>query len=297
MNNTSSMPEHNNYGIPQGSLLGPLLFLLYIIDLPVLLQTTPRLFPDDTALLIVQSSHSQLESLAESELKSISKWMLSNSLALHPNKTVALNVSPSRKPSSLELTLDSVMIKTPEVAKYLGILIDEKLIFKSHIAHLELKLSRSVGTIARLRYYLPLNSLITLYYALIQSQMLYGLPIWASPHQTYLIKLRKLQNIAAKILAKAHPRERAGPWYYQSQILKLDDLYKFEIAKLMYQYTHNKLSRCFCNYFANFSDSHHYSTQNYPKHYLQLSRFLTSKTQKSLKFVGAKIWNKYLLRP
>ena len=102
---------------------------------------------------------------------------------MHPNKTAALNVSPSRTPSSLELTLDNVTIKTQEVAKYLDIFIDEKLTFKSHITHLESKLSRSVGKIARLRYYLPLSSLLTLYYALIQSQLLYGLPIWASTYQ------------------------------------------------------------------------------------------------------------------
>ena len=88
--------------------------------------------------------------------------------------------------SSLELTLDNVTIKTPEVAEYLGILIDEKLTLKSHITHLESKLSQSEGITARSRYYLPLNSLLTLYYALIQSQLLYGLPIWASTHQTYV---------------------------------------------------------------------------------------------------------------
>ena len=220
------MLERINYNVPQGSILGPLLFLLYINDLPVSLQTTPRLFADDTALLIAESSLSTLESLAESEMKGISKWMLSNSLALHPNKTVALNVSPSRTPSSLELTLDNVKIKTQEVAKYLGILIGEKLTFNSHITHLESKLSRSVGIIARSRYYLPLSSLLTLYYALIQSQLLYGLPIWASTYQTYLTKLRKLQNKAVKILAKAHPKERVNPRYHKLNILKLDDLYQ-----------------------------------------------------------------------
>ena len=99
------MLERINYGVPQGSILGSLLFLLYINDLPVSLRTTPKLFVDDTALLIAESSLSTLESLAESELNGISKWMLLNSLALHPNKTVVLNVSPSRTPSFSSLLL------------------------------------------------------------------------------------------------------------------------------------------------------------------------------------------------
>ena len=170
-----------------------------------------------------------------------------------------------------------------------GILIDEKLTFKSHITHLESKLSRSVGIIVRLRHYLPISFLLTIYYALIQSQLLYGLPIWASTYQTYLTKLRKLQNKAVKILAKAHPRE--SPWYHKLNILKLDNLYQSEIAKSMYQYIHNKLPHCFCNYFANLSDSHHHTIRNSSTHNLQLPRFSTFKTQKSSKFVGAKIWN------
>ena len=127
--------------------------------------------------------------------------------------------------------------------------------------------------IARLRYYLPLSFLLTLYYALIQSQLLYGLPIWASTYQTYLIKVRKLQNKAVKILAKAHPRERVSPWYHKLNILKLDDLYQFEIAKLMYQDIYNTFFHCFYNYFANLSDSHHHTTRNSSKHNLQLPRF------------------------
>ena len=219
--------------------------------------------------------------------------MLSNSLALHSNKTVALNISPSRTPSSLEITLDNVKMKTQEVAKYLGIFIDEKLTFKSHITHVESKLSRSPGYNCQIKILstIKLSSLLTLYYALIQSQLLYGLPIWTFTYQTYLTKLRKLQNKAVKILSKAHPRERVNPWYHKLNILKIDNLFQFEIAKLMYQYIHNKLPHCFCNYFANLSDSHHYTTRNSSKHNLQLPRFSTFKTQKSFRFVGAKIGN------
>ena len=210
--------------------MGPLLFLLYINDLPTALQTTPKLFADDTALLISDSSFSKMESLAASELSRVSRWMASNGLTLHPNKTFALNISSfSRKscPFDLSLTLNNVKIETPKVTKYLGILIDDKLIFKSHIHHLESKLSRSVGIIARLKYFLPSSALINLYFALIHTHLMYGLPVWASTCKTYLTKIRVglLQNKAISIISEIPHKERVSPYYYKLQILKLDDIY------------------------------------------------------------------------
>ena len=154
-----------------------------------------------------------MESLAASELSSVSRWMASNGLTLHPNKTFALNISSySRKPCpfDLSLTLNNVKIETPKVTKYLGILIDDKLTFKSHIHHLESKLSQSVGIIARLKYFLPSSALINLYFALIHSHLLYGLPVWASTCKTYLSKIRVLQNKAISIIFEIPHKERVG---------------------------------------------------------------------------------------
>ena len=134
-----------------------------------------------------------MKSLAESELPNISIGMTANGLTLYPNKTLALNISPLSSrvttPIELTLTLDNVKINTPSVAKYLGILIDDQFLFKSQITHLESKISRSVGVIAKLRYYLPTETLLNLYFALVHVHLQYGLPVWASPCKTYLQNL------------------------------------------------------------------------------------------------------------
>ena len=109
-----------------------------------------------------------MESLANSELPNISKWMIANRLILHPNKTLALYVSPFcgiRSAPELALTLDIVKIKNPSVVKYLGVFINNNLLFKPQIEHLESKISRSVDVIAKLRYYLPSHILLNLYFA------------------------------------------------------------------------------------------------------------------------------------
>ena len=95
---------------------------------------------------------------------------------------------------------------------------DDQFSFKSQITHLESKTSRSVGVIAKLRYYLPPETLLSLYFALVYSHVLYGLPVWDSTCKTYLTKLRKLQNKAIKIITKTCLRERVGLCYYKLQI-------------------------------------------------------------------------------
>ena len=178
------------YGVPQGSILGPLLFLIFINDLPKCLHSVPRLFADDTALLISDSTLPKMEKLANDELSNVNQWMRSNNLTLHPQKTLALYISPySRKSSpNLTLTLDADQISISDAAKYLGLLVDDQLSFKNHIALLENKISRSVGIMYKLSYYLPSNTLLLLYYSLIHTQLMHVLSIWASTFPTYLIK-------------------------------------------------------------------------------------------------------------
>ena len=115
--------------------------------------------------------------------------------------------------------------------------------------------------------------------------------MWASTCKTYVTKLRKLQNKAIKIITKTYLRERVSLCFYKLQILKLDDLYQFELAKLMYQFTLNKRSSRFCNYFAYSSDSYSYATRNSSNKSLQIPRFWTARTQKCFKYAGEKLWN------
>ena len=222
---TTSTKKQINYGIPQGSILGPLFFLIYINDLPSCLDSTPRFFADDAALLITGKDFDSMESLARLELFKVSKWMMSNN---NTSKTVALPLSighSTRNPNSnITLVLDGQTLNPTTSARYLGIIIDDHLSFKSQINHLKNKISRSVGVTAKLSYYLPHNTLITLYYTLIQSHLLYALPEWAYTYKTYLLKLKKLQNKALRIISKCPIRSSITPQYYKFKILKLEDL-------------------------------------------------------------------------
>ena len=220
--------------------------------------------------------------LTNSELSRVSNWMLANNLVVNKAKTVALLVFPQTRKSTTSLTLnfDNQILQPSESAKYLGIFVDEHLSFKPHIIFLEKKIGRSVGVLAKLSYYLLCNTLIILYYSLVHTHLHYALRLWGATYKSYLIKLKRLQNKALRIISKTKIRGRIKPQSYKYEILKLEDLYNFEIAKLMCQFTHSKLPLNFKHYFAYSSDVSSYSTRHSSSIDIFLPRFMSSKTQK-----------------
>ena len=117
------------------------------------------------------------------------------------------------------------------------------------------------------------------------------MPIWASTYKTYLNKLEKLQNKALRIIFKTPLRDSITPLYRRSGILKLNDLFDFEVAKLMHQIIHKKSSNNFESHFTYSSNISAYSTRQKSANHLFLPRFHTSRTQRSIKYLGSKIWN------
>ena len=187
IDNKKSSEKIIEYGIPQESILGPLLFSIYVNDLPSCLETVPRFFADDTALLIDNHNTTELQTLTNTELANINQWMTAINLVVNANKTIALNISPNmhNNNDTLSYVLNGETVCSSNSAKYLGITIDNQLSFKTHISNLESKIARSVGVFAKLSYYLPHNTLLTLDYSLVHSHFLYALPVWASTHKTY----------------------------------------------------------------------------------------------------------------
>ena len=163
-------------------------------------------------------------------------------------------------------------------AKYLSVLIDDQLSFKSNINFLEKKLSRSVGIMAKLSYYLPPNAVLTLYHSLVHVHLIYALPVWATTFPTYWIKLKRLQNKAIRIITKTSPKDRISQHYYRLQILKLDDLYEFEVGQSDASVYPQKIPDIFCHYFTYSNDIFKYSTRNSANYDLYLPQFSSQGT-------------------
>ena len=295
INSSNSSLLTNDHGVAQGSTLGPLLFLNYINDLPHSVNCIPRLFADDTCLVFSAPTPTQLSAIMNKDLDNISKWLYSNKLTVNPSKSNALIIPPklNKHPPMIDLSLNNSSILIGNSAKYLGVTIDSLLKFDKHISSIEHKISRAVGIISKLRHFLPTNALLNVYYAFIHPHLLYGLPIWGSSFPSHLKKLTVLQNKAIKLIGGGLPRDRATPFYYKLNILKLSDLFQLEIGKFVLAHFNNKLPFTLSGYFSLTSEVSQKNTRSTLSrtNCSYIPRFRTNRLQKCIRYQGVKIWN------
>ena len=219
INNSHSSLSTINIGVAQGSTLSPLLFLLYINDISNSIDSTPRLFADDTCLLVTSPSLKQLKSSLTSEINRVSMWVQANKLTFNPAKSNLLIITPKLNSPSINIDIQCTdgLIKSVNKAKYLGTLLDAKLTFSDHIKALETKVSRSVGILSKLKYFLPQDALLKLYYALIHSHLNYGILAWGNTYHSYLLKLMRLQNKAIRVVTCSGWNNSAFPLFKKTK--------------------------------------------------------------------------------
>ena len=182
-------------------------------------------------------------------------------------------------------------VETCASSKYLGIKLDTKLDFKLLIISTELKIFRSVGILSQLRSLFPSSILLLLYFTLIHPHLPYGLPLRGCIFGSYLKKLQSLQNKAIQIISKNSRRSPITKQCHKLKVLKIINLYTYEVAKLMHQPTSLKLPPCFTSIFTNISDIHARNTRSKSKINFFLPKYSTTRCQKSIRFQGPKIWN------
>ena len=233
--NTSSSTKLINIGVPQGSIFGPLLFLIYINDLPNAINSTPRLFADETCLILRQSSLSALKKTCSDELIQLKDWCDAKKIQINPNKLCILHLPPKQNtpPLTFQIPYNNSFIVNSFFCKYLGILINNKLNFKQYIQLVESKIAKSLGILNKLRHIFPSSALLLIYFALIH---LFSITIRPSLLEKYfpniLPKLQRLQNKALCIISNYNPKTLATPLFYQYKILKIQDLYDLKLPKL-----------------------------------------------------------------
>ena len=114
--------------------------------------------------------------------------------------------------------------------------IDAIVQFKTNIKLIEAKIAKAVGILNKLRFFFPKTTLLLLYYALVHAHLLYALPVWGCTFPSYLRKLQCLQNKAIRIIFNSNRLTLVTPIFHALEILKIEDLFKYEVGKLMFQF-------------------------------------------------------------
>ena len=185
-------------GVPQESILGPSFFLIYINDLPDGLKSNAKLLADDTSLFSSFKSKEESASDLTNDLDMISKWAYNWKMSFNPDpKKPAQEVLFSRKNSNIThpiIHFNNVQVQRANQQRHLGIILDEKLNFKSHIDKVLTKASKGIAVIKRLRNSLPRKSLITIYKAIIRPHLDYGDILYDQPNNaTFCQKIESFQ--------------------------------------------------------------------------------------------------------
>ena len=193
-------------GVPQGSILGPLLFLMYINDLPDGLKSNAKLFADDTSLFSVVKNKEESAIHLTNDLDVISKWAYNWKISFNPDpRKSAKEVLFSRKNSNIThpvIHFNNVQVQRPNQQRHLGIILDEKLNFKNHIDKGLTKASKSIAVINRLRNSLSRKSLITIDKAIIRLHLDCGDILYNQPNNaTFCQKIEPFQYKAALAIA------------------------------------------------------------------------------------------------
>src|SRR6218665_2037014 len=234
-------------GVPQGSILGPLLFLLFINDLP----NAPKLlsfllFADDTSILASHKSYDQLFSMVNLELGYVNNWFRANKLSLNVMKTNYILFTSRRKqipPTEGILKISDVPIPVVSTTKFLGVYLDRYLTWNYRTDQIASNVAKNIGILSRISYLLPSNIRINLYYTLIHPSLAYCNLVWASNYQVRLKRLIVLQNRAITrrvIIGCFNVSCSTDSLYKQLRILKIGQITILQINEFTYKH-YNKL--------------------------------------------------------
>ena len=288
-NGKFSSTEIVKRGVPQGSVLGPLLFCIFINDLPLSISDpnlSCHIFADDTTLHSSAKNISEVESSLQCGLNDISNWCISNQMVIHPHKTKCMVITSRQKhqlkPLTLKLLVDNTPLEQVHSHKVLGVIIDDELRWENHIDFVTKKLARGLYLLNRLKIYIDSDARKVFFNAHCLSHINYASTVWGCSAQNHLKKLNILYKRGAKIIL---PDQTLSTLEKQAvlDILPLNKQLEFQKLMSVFKTRFNLAPDHVTNLLIK---SYRYNSTNYLLPPARIDLFKTS-----FSFSGAVLWN------
>ena len=281
-------------GVPQGSILGPLLFLLYINDITFISNSASTdLYADDTTIYEAGCDIEKLQNHLQLHLNSINEWCILNNMALHPTKTKCMLIGTKckvRAAHQLKLKIDDLFIENVTCQKVLGVYIDNTLSWNIQLSKVCAKLNSKISLLKRISYYLSLDMKQLFYNAYILPTFDYCCTVWGgSIHSQNTIY--KAQKRVARIILNKPPRTHSQSLFNELQWLSFSQRYQYHVALLVYKSKNGTVPQYIID-LISFSNNKTYSLRSADKNHLTTKLTRTNNMKMSFGCISTNIWNK-----
>ena len=292
-NNTKSSCREITCGIPQGSTLGPLFFVIFINDIFLCSNFRINLFADDAYLSLSDVTNANLEVKANKELEKINAWIKYNKLALNMKKSTFIVFSKRKEEYKIKLKVGNEFLDESEEVKYLGVILDKNLHWTPQINKIEKKVANSCWAMSKLRKFSNDNTLKRIYHATIYPQLRYCISCWGGVPLSRRNHLIILQKRAIRIISKAHRLDHTTSLFKQQNLLKIPEIYTLSISIIMYKINNG-------SWIGNLNmqkldSTHSYGTRLSHNQNFSLPTIRTNVGKNSFVYMGPKIWSQISL--
>ncbi|MCG8034833.1 MAG: hypothetical protein JAZ03_22035 [Candidatus Thiodiazotropha taylori] len=297
LHNVNSELKTVTYGVPQGSILGPLLFLLFINDLPLYIKDIhAELYADDTTLFDIQGSTSDIEKNLQQALNKLSMWCKYNGMVVNTEKTKLMLITTSQRRQRMEneglsLKYTNDALGTVGHEKVLGVFVDHNLSWSEHVKYLSKKIRSSIWLLSKIKNFLSLSHRVQYYKSYIQPHIDFCNIVWGNTSESNKTKIFRLQKRACRVILD-YNIENTAEAMSTLGIMSVFDRIFFRKAKLMFK-VYNGLAPTYISEHFELRQA----TENIPSLRSSTSGcFIPPKPKKelfkqSMRYSGCLIWN------